>query len=199
MAGQDTTIFHVEQGAKRAVVGSSASLDVASGGEIDIESGASLKLAGTAIASSAAELNILDGVTATAAELNITDNMPSDITFAYAAGAANISEVTVTVKDAAGATIAGVFNFDIWLSDASSGAGLTGTSASGTVTAKASSGAIIGTDTAKKALRVQTLATGIFILQITDTSKTAFYPAAALPGTGATVVGAQMASGDYGS
>ena len=38
--------------------------------QVDVLSGASLKLAGTAVTSTAAELNILDGVTATAAELN---------------------------------------------------------------------------------------------------------------------------------
>ena len=47
-----------EQGAKRWVV--QGSLDVASGGDLDIESGASLKFAGTALTSSAAELNYLD-------------------------------------------------------------------------------------------------------------------------------------------
>lgn len=46
-----------EQGGLRQVVASGASLDIESGGEIDIESGGSLKLAGTAIASTAAELD----------------------------------------------------------------------------------------------------------------------------------------------
>ncbi len=55
-----TTGFYVQQGADRAVVASGGSLDVESGGEIDIESGGSLKLGGTAITSSAAELNYLD-------------------------------------------------------------------------------------------------------------------------------------------
>jgi hypothetical protein len=96
-------------GGDRQVIASGGSLDVESGGEIDIESGGSLKLVGTAI-------------TSTAAEINLVDNMPANITFAAAAGAANISEVTCTVKDAAGATIAGVFNIDLWLSDAATGA-----------------------------------------------------------------------------
>jgi hypothetical protein len=47
-----------------------AKLTVASGGEIDVESGGSLKIAGTAVTSSAAELNKLTGVTATTAEIN---------------------------------------------------------------------------------------------------------------------------------
>lgn len=39
-------------------------------GTLDIESGGAFKIGGTAVSSSAAELNILDGVTATAAEIN---------------------------------------------------------------------------------------------------------------------------------
>ena len=46
---------------------------VESGASVDFESGSSLKLAGTAISATAAELNILDGVTSTAAELNQLD------------------------------------------------------------------------------------------------------------------------------
>lgn len=61
---------YFEPGGTRVVVQSAASLDVLSGGEIDIESGGRLEFAGTAITSTAAELNILDGVTATAAELD---------------------------------------------------------------------------------------------------------------------------------
>lgn len=147
----------------------------------------------------AAELDTLDGITATTAELNITDNMAASITFAAASAAANVCEVTCTVKDAAGVAIAGVFELDMWLSDAATGAGITGTTASGTVTAKAASGVVMDTYTAKKSLRVQTLATGIFILEITDTAKTAFYVAAEIPGTNATGISAVLATDDYGS
>lgn len=120
-------------------------------------------------------------------------------TFSAAAGGANVSEVTITAVNSKGNTVTGAHIFDVWLSDAATGAGLTGTTASGTVTVKADSGAVVGTYTAKKALRVQTLATGVFILEITDTSKTAFYPCAQVPGTGITKVGTVLATGDYGS
>lgn len=53
--GQYTTSNYHEQGGARWVIG--GSLDVASGGDLDIESGGSLKLAGTALATTAAELN----------------------------------------------------------------------------------------------------------------------------------------------
>jgi hypothetical protein len=51
--------FYREQGGDRAVVASGGSLDVESGGEIDIESGGALKIGGTALTTSAAELNTL--------------------------------------------------------------------------------------------------------------------------------------------
>lgn len=118
-------------------------------------------------------------------------------TFTPAAGGANVCEVTVKCVDHTGATIAGVFNFDLWLSDAATGVGLTGTTASGTVTAKAASGAVIGTDSSKKALRVQTLATGIFILEITDTAKTGFYVCAS-NGRRTASVSSVLVTGNYG-
>lgn len=55
--GTYETLVYSQQGAARKVVASGGSLDVESGGEIDIESGGSLKLAGTAIAATAAEIN----------------------------------------------------------------------------------------------------------------------------------------------
>lgn len=48
----------------------SPGMAVKSGAEIDIESGGAFQIAGVSVTSSAAELNIVDGVLATAAELN---------------------------------------------------------------------------------------------------------------------------------
>lgn len=56
------TSNYMEQNGARWVIG--GSIDIASGGEIDIESGGALKIAGTAITTSAAEINYLDGLTA---------------------------------------------------------------------------------------------------------------------------------------
>lgn len=123
---------------------------------------------------------------------------PQGFTFAAAAGGANVSEVTITVTDEAGTTVARPLIFDVWLSDAATGVGLTGTSASGTVTVKSASGAVIGTHTAKKALRVQALAAGTFILEITDTAKTAFYVCAQTP-EGIVSVSDQLETADYGA
>lgn len=141
----------------------------------------------------------LAGLTATAGDLNINASAPASITFSPAAGPTNVCEVTIAVKDAAGATIAKPFMLEIWLSDANSGAGLTAVTASGTVQAKANSGTVIDAHVAKKALLVQTLATGVFILEITDSAKTGFYVAAMLPSSGITRVSAQLTSANYGS
>lgn len=160
-------------------------LIVASGGTLNVESGGALKLAGTQ-------------VTATAAELNLNDGAPADVTFAAAQGSTNICNVTLTVKDAAGATLAGIRNLEVWLSDAATGAGLTATTASGTVTAKSGEGTVLTALTAKKHIIVQTKADGTFILEITDSAKTAFYVCAALPGTGVPEVSSQLVTGNYG-
>ena len=79
------TSNYEEQGGARTVIG--GSLDVASGGEIDIESGGALKIAGTAISSSAAELNILDGVNATYTEINKACDLSAQIQTITASGA----------------------------------------------------------------------------------------------------------------
>jgi hypothetical protein len=126
------------------------------------------------------------------------NTMPASISFSAAAGGSNVAEVTITVKDGAGNAIAAVHNLDVWLSDAATGAGLTATTASGAVAAKTSSGTDLGTLTTKKALRVQTLATGVYTLSITDTAKTGFYVCASLPGTGKAKVSSQLVTGNYG-
>lgn len=172
-----------EQGGARTVVG--GSLDVISGGDLDIESGGALKIAGTAVTSSAAALNAVD-------------NSITTFSFVPSAGAANISEIAITAQDADGNTVAVPAVFTVWLSDAATGADLTATSASGTVQAKSASGADFGTLTAKKALVVQALATGIYTLEITDTAKTGFYVCAQAP-NGSVAVSAQLVTGDYGA
>lgn len=113
-------------------------------------------------------------------------------------GGANVSEVTITAKDEAGRTVAEPVVFDLWLSDNADGGWLTATAASGTVQAKASEGQVFTEMAAKKALRVQTLNTGSFTLEITDTAKTAFVVCAQAPGTGRTIPGLTLSASDYG-
>lgn len=124
--------------------------------------------------------------------------VPATATFSIAAGGSNVSEVTIQLKDGAGNNIATARVFEVWLSDAATGLGLTATTASGTVTAKSASGTVLTALTAKKHIRAQTKADGSFILEITDTAKTTFYVAVSIPGTGAIVVSSQLATASYG-
>lgn len=198
LVAQNVAIY-TDQGGAGFHIGSGGTQTVESGGALNVASGGSLKIAGTTVTSSAAELNAVDGVTSTAAEITAnTDGVGSTLSFSAAAGAANVSEVTVTVKDGAGGTVAAVHNFDLWLSDASTCAGLTGTTTSGAVAAKAASGVDLSTYTAKKAIRIQTLATGVYILSITDTAKTGFYVCGLAPATGKAVASSQLVTGSYG-
>lgn len=131
--------------------------------------------------------------------ISLIDGKGTTTTFAVAAGGANVSEVTITVVDAAAATVAAVHHLDVWLSDSATCAGATGTTASGTVTAKAASGRVVSTFIAKKELRVETLATGVFILEITDTAKTGFFVCATGPASGKAAASAQLVTGNYGT
>lgn len=76
---------------------------------LDIESGGKLKLAGTEVTATAAELNIMDGVTATAAEINRAADVSGRIVNLTAATLA-VTEAThdgktITVNKADGSTI----------------------------------------------------------------------------------------------
>lgn len=198
LLAQNVAIY-MDQGGAGFHIGSGGTQTVESGGTLNVASGGALKIAGTSVTSSAAELNIVDGVLATAAEITAnSDGVASTMTFAPAAGGANVSEVTVTMKDGSGGTVAAVQHLDLWLSDAATCEGLTGTTASGAVAAKTASGTDITAYTAKKALRVQTLATGVYILSITDTAKTGFFVCGQAPGTGKAVASAQLVTGNYG-
>lgn len=122
---------------------------------------------------------------------------PAYATAAVAAGAANVSEVTITVKNANGRAV-GPINMDIWLSDSAAGVGHSATTASGAVTVKTpgTTGTLLGTYTAKQSLRVQTLANGTFVLSITDAAKTAFYVCVSIDGLPRVV--AHLATASYG-
>lgn len=86
---------------------------------------------------------------------------PSGATVGIAASATTDGmDITVTVLDGDSTAIAEVFQFDIWMSEAATCAGLTGDTYSGSMTAV--TGVIIDTQVAKKAFHVQTAATGIF-------------------------------------
>ena len=120
-------------------------------------------------------------------------------TFTFTAGASNVAEVAIQLCRADGTAIVAPVNFLWWLSDAATGLGVTGTAASGTVQAKSACGTDLGVLTAKKVTRSQSLATGIYTLEITDTGKTAYYVCVECPLTGKAIVSRVMTSADYGA
>jgi hypothetical protein len=136
-------------------------------------------------------------VTATAAELNLNDNIMSTATVALAAGAANSVDCTITVKDAAGATIAAPHVLEVWISRAATGIGLTSTAASGSLTA--STGSIHTALTAKKHVSLITAATGIAVLNLVDTAKTeGEYFCVKIPRSGKVVASSATVTASYG-
>ncbi|KKM81204.1 hypothetical protein LCGC14_1332180 [marine sediment metagenome] len=106
VAWAQNIVNYREQGGARTVIG--GSLDVVSGGDLDIESGAAFKIAGSDLA---AELAILDGVTASTADLNNTTNFEQTL---------SSSTTVLTVTD-------GVIDFDVASHDTSNGLKLGGT------------------------------------------------------------------------
>ena len=125
-------------------------------------------------------------------------NIPFNCAISNAKGASsNLSNVTFQVQDCYGNAIAGVFEIDIYLSDAATGVGLTATTASGGIAALAASGTVLGVMTASKAVTVITNAAGLFTLVITDTAKTGFYPVACFLTGMPAQVGAQLTTASY--
>lgn len=123
--------------------------------------------------------------------------IPSEVNITIAAGATNVSNIFFQIADNGDATVATPMIFDIWLSDAATGAGLTAAAFSGGIAAIASDGIVWSVQTAAKALRVQANAAGLFGLAITDTAKSLVWPVAQLP-NGIITVGAKLVTANYG-
>ena len=90
-------------------------------GWIDILTG--FYLAGTKVTATAAELNILEGVTSTAGDLNATSSMVGSITVVAANAAANTIDVVITALDPSGTAITSPVPISVWLSDDADGTG----------------------------------------------------------------------------
>lgn len=114
----------------------------------------------------------LENTTSTVDELNLLDNMIASAVPVLSAGAATDEmDITITVKNAAGATIAQVHQLEVWISDSASAYTLTGTGASGALTAV--DGGILTALTAKKHIICVTPATGVINLSLVDSANTA--------------------------
>lgn len=83
----------------------------------------SIEIGGTAVSSTAAELNKLDGVTASTADLNSSSASIASITVVAANAAANTVDVVITAKDPDGTAITRPVPIFVWLSDNANGTG----------------------------------------------------------------------------
>ena len=99
VAGSKKLIFADGAGSGAAVTDVTDALDIAS-----------LRIGGTAVTSTAAELNILDGVTSTATELNLMDGGTSAGTTAVAAGDGIVTNDGGTMRQTTAATFSTYFN-----------------------------------------------------------------------------------------
>lgn len=96
---------------------------------------------------------------------------PYTASIALAAGASNGMLITITVQDSDGNTIPSTYSLEVYMSEASTGIGLTADTYSGDLVA--STGGVAAVRTAKKAWLLQTAATGIFAGTLTDSAKPA--------------------------
>jgi hypothetical protein len=119
-----------------------------------------------------------DLTSSTVAELNLLDNTVASVSWAVTAGAANICILTGTIKDAAGATIAASRPLLIYISEASTGIGITADSYS--TGAAITTGTSLVALTANKAWLINTHTNGTFAISITDTAKPADQRAVAI-------------------
>lgn len=111
------------------------------------------------------------GITASAAELNLNDNVVASVSWAVAAGAANVCVFTGTLKDAAGTTIAASRPIIVYISEAATGIGITADTYS--TGASVTTGTQLVALTANKAWLINTHTDGTFAISITDTAKPA--------------------------
>lgn len=114
---------------------------------------------GVEMTSSPAEINTLVGGIATA------------LPVLTAGAATDEMDITISVKDAAGSVLAKPHILEVWITDSSANLTITGTSASGALTAV--DGAVLQVITAKKHITCLTPATGIINLSLVDSANTA--------------------------
>lgn len=153
-----------------------------------------------AITADAAELNTMDGVTAIKEEINNLAGLPVSMTVTLSAGGANTVLALFELKDKDAQLVVGStgFTFDVWVSDAATGAGLTAVTPSGAL-AVSTFGALLTTVTASKHLLVTTTGTARARVSLIDTAKTQnLYFCAQNPVTGKTVVSAATITANYG-
>lgn len=116
--------------------------------------------------------------------------------FSAASGAANVCNITLQACDNEGSPIKALLNFDFWLSDSATGAGLAATGGSSELTC--STGALIGIYTTLKAWRLQTDVNGVCVAVVTATGKPLDFACASVTGHAGAIVSTQLAAANYG-
>lgn len=101
----------------------------------------------------------------------LSGRIDSAVAVLTAGGSSDEMDITISVKDAAGSVIAGTHNLEVWITDDAATLTITGTGASGNLTAI--DGGILSVLTAKKHIICVTPATGIINLSLFDNAKTA--------------------------
>lgn len=156
MAGENVQNY-TEQGGARTVIG----------GELDVVSGGSLKLAGTALSTTAAEVNALDGA-------------PLDVDFTIGTEqGGNTINVGIQLNDADGNALATRASVFAYLSDDANGDSIAATAPSG--------GVAVGTDglaipvVADKAFQLVSEADGDIDLDIVEAGADTWYLIVVLP------------------
>jgi hypothetical protein len=188
----DTVVAGTVTASKAVVVGADKDVDtlrVAKDG---------LLIGATPMTCTAAELNKLDGGSVSNAELNLLDGAASLCAFSTAAGAANTADVTITVQDAAGASINRAVMLTVWLTSDADGAVLA--TQHDTMAVKANGGTLLGSLTANKVLKVLSTNNGTAVISVVDAGKAAFYINAKADGPiAAFTTGTIAATDDYGA
>jgi hypothetical protein len=138
-----------------------------------------LYINGTAITSTAAELNAVDGITSSVDELNALDGAPLDIDFTVGTESTNVINLGLQLNDAGGTALATRASVVVYLSDDANGDSIAATAPDG--------GWAIGTDgveiplVTNKASIFVSEADGDIDIDITESGAATFYAVAILP------------------
>ena len=135
------------------------------------------------------------GTIADSTGIGTVNRIVSAVPVLTAGAATDEMDITITVADAAGATIADSHYLTVWITDDADALTLTGTSASGALTAV--DGGILSVLTAKKHVTCVTPATGIINLSLVDSSNTADEFVCVLLPNGLFSISAASVAGSY--
>lgn len=120
-------------------------------------------------------------VTSTAAEINLLDDLPTDNTTVVAGSEdTNVVNVVITLKNAADAAIGSAKIVHAYLSDASTGVGVAATAPNGGV-AIGTEGKLLCETVADKVFILESNASGVVDIDVTDSGTATFYLVVLLP------------------